>query len=204
MKLTALEIKQQKFERSIRGYDISEVNAFLGVVASEYEHLVGKNRELENEIQQMRDKLKHYEKVEEALHETLQTAKESAEQRLNGAKQEAKNRIEKAEMEAERIVREAQQQRQQIRQSILSLLDRREEIIRGISSYLDLARESLDSFSRDEAALFSLPKEENSTIRKSAGRNGDSNKIKSNHQTEKEKNTVPGVEDIDDILDEIE
>ncbi len=204
MKLTALEIKQQKFERSIRGYDISEVNAFLGVVASEWEHLVGKNRELENEIQQMRDKLKHYERVEEALHETLQTAKESAEQRLSGAKSEAKNRIEKAEMEAERIVREAQQQRQQMRQGILGLLDRREEIIRGISSYLDLAKESLDSFSRDEAAMFSLPKEEESPVLKRFEQNGESRNNNHNHQAEKNKNTVPGVEDIDDILDEIE
>lgn len=200
MKLTALEIKQQKFERSIRGYDISEVNAFLGVVASEWEHLVGKNRELENEIQQMRDKLKHYERVEEALHETLQTAKESAEQRLSGAKSEAKNRIEKAEMEAERIVREAQQQRQQIRQGILGLLDRREEIIRGIGSYLDLARESLDSFSKDEAAMFTLPKEEESPVLKIQSQNGES----TNHhapQKETSKNTVPDVDNIDDILD---
>lgn len=203
MKLTALEIKQQKFERAIRGYDISEVNAFLGVIASEWEHLVGKNRELDSEIQVLNDKLKHYERVEEALHETLQTAKESADQKLSNAKKDAENIIEKAEMEAKAIVREAQQQRQQIRQSILNLLDRREEIIRGMGSYLDMARESLDSFSRDEATLFTLPKEAEPLRQQNSSANG---KIMAEPQKESERETpsTPGLNDIDNILDEIE
>ena len=60
MKLTALEIKQQNFEKALRGYDVGEVTAFLNVIASEWEHMVGRNRELEREIEQLREKLKHY------------------------------------------------------------------------------------------------------------------------------------------------
>ncbi len=156
MKLTALEIKQQNFEKALRGYDVGEVTAFLNVIASEWEHMVGRNRELEREIEQFREKLKHYEKVEEALHETLQAAKESSEQRLSAAKKEAQNRIMKAEMEAEQIVRDAAQQRHQIRQDIIGMLNRREEILRGMRSYLDLARESLGAFSRDEAGIYAF------------------------------------------------
>jgi cell division initiation protein len=156
MKLTALEIKQQNFEKSLRGYDIGEVTAFLNVIASEWEHLVGRNRDLEREIDQFKEKLKHYEKVEEALHETLQAAKESSEQRLSTAKKEAQNRIMKAEMEAEQIVRDATQQRHQIRQEILGMLNRREEILRGMKSYLDLAQESLNSFARDDSGTYTL------------------------------------------------
>ncbi len=63
-------------------------------------------------------------------------------------------------MESDAIVREANQKRQQIRQSILRLLDRREEIIGGMKSYLEMAQESLQHFSRDDASLFSLPKED--------------------------------------------
>jgi len=157
MKLTALEIKQQEFDKSFRGYDKAEVQAFLNLVSNEWEHLVTKNRELEDRIDELEEKLKHYERVEEALHETLQTAKESAEQKLTGARKDARNKIEKAEMEAESIIREATQQRQQVRQSIIRLLDRRKEIIGGIRSYLEMAQESLEQFSKDEAALFDLP-----------------------------------------------
>ena len=89
MKLSALEIKQQTFAKSMRGYDVAEVQSFLNVVSSEWEHLANKCREQEYEIRRLTEKLEHYQKVEEALHETLQTAKESAQQRIDSSKQEA-------------------------------------------------------------------------------------------------------------------
>lgn len=202
MKLTALEIKQQKFEKSLRGYDTAEVHAFLDLVSNEWEHLVTKNKELQKQLDQMEEKIKHYERVEEALHETLQTAKESAEQKLSGARKDARNKIEKAEMEAESIIREATQQRQQIRQSILRLLDRRKEIIGGIRSYLELARESLDQFSKDEAQLFKIPKAEDDLTpdfsdKKSTTQN-------TPHAEETSQPVPPGAEDLDDLIDDMD
>ncbi len=205
MKLTALEIKQQSFEKSLRGYNKDEVQAFLNLVSNEWEHLVAKNRELEQKIDNLEEKLKHYERVEEALHETLQTAKESAEQKLSGARKDARNKIEKAEMEAETIVREAQQQRQQIRQSILRLLDRRKEIIGGIRSYLELAQESLDQFSKDEAALFDIPKEDegfNAQFKTQLQNRAEASST--NDEEEESQSLPPGAEDVDDLIDELD
>lgn len=208
MKLTALEIKQQEFEKSLRGYDKDEVQAFLNLMSNEWEHLVGKNRELEKRIDELEEKLKHYERVEEALHETLQTAKESAEQKLTGARKDARNKIEKAEMEAESIIREATQQRQQVRQSIIRLLDRRKEIISGIRSYLEMAQESLEQFSKDEAALFELPADddqysdklkEQTERRRKALLDDDENKLDDDAQA-----MPPGTEDIDELIDELD
>jgi cell division initiation protein len=206
MKLTALEIKQQQFEKSLRGYDTAEVHAYLNLIASEWEHMVGKMRELENQIDKMDDKLKHYERVEEALHETLQTAKDSAEQKLTGAKKESRNIIEKAEMEADSIVREAHQQRQQIRQSILRLLDRREEIISGIKSYLDIASDSLSQFSKDEASLFRLPKEPELEETESEKRlSAERKKFEFDESDENETSSTSKVpQSLDDILDELD
>lgn len=208
MKLTALEIKQQTFDKALRGYDPAEVQAFLNLVASEWEHLISKNNELEEQIEKLNEKLKHYERVEEALHETLQTAKDSAEQKLGGAKRESQNIIEKAEMEANSIIREANQQRQQIRQSIIRLLDRRKEIIGGIRSYLEIAQESIQQFSKDEASLFSLPKEDDSDF-ESAESAVDLSFTKKRKKSEvkeekKEPPMPPGSEEMDDILDELD
>jgi len=204
MKLTALEIKQQSFEKSLRGYDTAEVHAFLNLVANEWEHMVGKIRELEDQIDKMNEKLKHYERVEQALHETLQTAKDSADQKLSGARQESKNIIEKAEMEADSIIREASQQRQQIRQSILRLIDRRKEIVGGIRSYLELAQESLQQFGKDEASIFSLPKEEE--YERSEDRNSNENDFYGTPQKKESSENIitPGTENMDDILDDID
>lgn len=206
MKLTALEIKQQNFEKSLRGYDKAEVQAFLNLMSNEWEHLVAKNRELEKKIENLEEKLKHYERVEEALHETLQTAKESAEQKLSGARKDARNKIEKAEMEADTIVREANQQRQQIRQSILRLLDRRKEIIGGIRSYLELAQESLEQFAKDEAALFDLPKGEDEDLEPQfkSQINNRTSAPTAEEPNQDSQNLPPGTEDVDDLIDELD
>lgn len=192
MKLTALEIKQQKFEKSLRGYDVNEVNAFLNMMSMEWENLVTRQRDMERDLAQMKDKLKHYERVESALHETLQAAKESAEQRLNSAKNEAKSRIEKAEMEAESILRDSQQQRQSVRQDILRLLERRDEIVRGIKSYLDMATESVNTFARDDASVYSIPKE-----------TGDPTPSKPKSKAKAVETPQHGADDIDAIIDDL-
>ena len=213
MKLTALEIKQQTFERSFRGYDVAEVNAFLSIVSNEWENLVSRNKELERETAQLKEKLDHYQRVEEALHETLQTAKESAEQRVDGARKEARSKIEKAEMEAESMLREARQQRQQVRQSILRLLDRREEIIRGIRSYLELAQESLSQFSKDETGTFSLPSDEKQEKPTDLEQRIQAHKITGGEEDaggevesppRPRQSIAPGAEDVDEIIDELD
>ena len=207
MKLTALEIKQQKFERALRGYDIGEVTAFLNVMATEWEHLVGKNRELETTIMRLQERLQHYERVESALHETLQTAKDSATQRIDNAKKEARSRIEKAEMEAENSLREARQERQQIRQSVMRLVDRRDEIIRGIRSYLDMAGESLNAFNRDDSGLYALPRDEydqsDAASKRRIEKKAESDSLKHKLRND-DSSIVPGMDDVDSIIDQLD
>lgn len=215
MKLTALEIKQQKFEKSLRGYDTAEVQAFLNLMSNEWEHMVGKNRELQKKIDEMQEKLKHYERVEEALHETLQAAKESAETKLDGARREAENKIEKAEMQAESIIREAKQERQQVRQSIKRLLDRRKEIIGGIRSYLEVAQESVEEFEQDKARRFDEPETE-PALTTEAATEANQKQDTSGHKPDSSKKpsvtasaanapiSPPGTEDIDDLVDDLE
>lgn len=204
MKLTALEIKQQQFEKSLRGYDPAEVQSYLNLLATEWEHMAGKIRELENQLDKLNDKLKHYERVEEALHETLQTAKSSAEEKLSAARKEAKNIVEKAELQAETIFQEAHRERWKIRQQTLQIVEKREEMLRSLSSFLDNSVKSLNQFSDDKQSLFSVPDlEEEPATHKSL-----SKRKKQTKRDEQEDLTpetgIPGSDKIDDILDEIE
>jgi len=201
MKLTALEIKQQQFEKSLRGYDPAEVQSYLNLVANEWEHMVGKIRELENQVDKMNSKLQHYERVEEALHETLQTAKSSAEEKLSGAKKEANIILEKAEMEAETIIKDANQQRRETRQSIIQLIDKRDEMIRSMKSFLENTRESLDQFGKDERSLFSVPEQQEPDLSKKSEKSKAT--PTTNVQTE-DSDEIPGSEKIDDIIDELD
>lgn len=205
MKLTALDIKQQKFEKTLRGYDPAEVQSYLDLIANEWEQLVGKVRELETEVDKMNDKLKHYEKVEAALHETLQTAKSSAEEKLTGARKEAKVIIEKAELEADTLIKEASQQRQEIRHSILRLIDRRNEMINTMGSYLELAQDSLKNFSKDDSSLFSVPKEAQFTQKMEDDMTTENKPKKSELSSSSSKDSILfGGKNLDDVIDDID
>ncbi len=205
MKLSALDIKQQEFEKSLRGYDPAEVDSYLNLIANEWENMVGKVRELQTEVDKLNDKLKHYEKVEEALHETLQTAKTSAEQKLSSASQEAKNIVDKAEMEADSIVKSANSQRQEIRQSILRLIDRRNEMINTLKSYLDTTQNSLDTFSRDDSSLFTVPKREISEQVDESDMTDSGKPKKTGKDSSSDQDSILyGNKNIDDIIDDID
>ncbi len=197
MKLTALEIKQQQFEKALRGYDTAEVHSFLNLIASEWEHLTGKIRELESQVDKMNDKLKHYERVEEALHETLHTAKNSAEERLAGARKEAENIRKEAEIEAESIIQDAYAQRREMRQHIIQLIDKRNEIVRSISSYLDNSKKGLEQFSTQDEALFTVP-----DLPEKPAQNSKPEKKAEVPEITPPK--IPGADKIDDLLDDID
>lgn len=201
MKFTALEIKQQQFEKSLRGYDPTEVNSFLTQLSSEWEHMVGRIRELESQTDKLHDKLKHYERVEEALHETLQTAKSSAEEKLGNARKEAKNIVAKAEIDSESIVQNAEQQRRHVRRHILQLIDKRDEIVRNIQSYLDNAKAGLEQFNNQDPSLFSLPTEPEPSAYKQPS-SLDPHRKEETTSTQETK--LPESEKIDDILNDID
>lgn len=95
-----------------------------------------------------------------------------------------------------------------MRQSIIRLLDRRKEIISGIRSYLEMAQESLEQFSKDEAALFELPKDENKFSEelneKAKRRQKNLSSDKDGELDEEAQPLPPGAEDMDDIIDELD
>lgn len=154
MKLTPLEIKQHQFDKSLRGYDVGEVQSFLALVASEVEQLQQKNSELQEQVQGLNQRITHYEKVEEAIHETLQTTKESVAQKMEQARNEAKTAMDRAHMEADRMIQEAQQQRSNIRQEMIRLLERRDEMIQSFQQFLDNNMGMVEKFAANEFHIF--------------------------------------------------
>jgi cell division initiation protein len=154
MKLTPLEIKQHQFDKSLRGYDVGEVQSFLALVASEMEQLQQKNSELQEQVQGLNNRITHYEKVEEAIHETLQTTKESVAQKMEQARNEAKTVMDRAHMEADRMIQEAQQQRSNIRQEMIRLLERRDEMIQSFQQFLENNMGMVEKFAANEFHIF--------------------------------------------------
>jgi len=107
MPLTPLDIHNKEFGRRLRGYDEDEVNEFLDQVIKDYEALIRENKELQNQVLGLQEKLNHFSNIEETLSKTIIVAQEAADEVKNNAKKEAQLIIKEAEKNADRIINEA-------------------------------------------------------------------------------------------------
>ncbi len=149
MKLTPLDIRQKRFEAAFNGFRRADVEAFLELVASEFEELVKVNVALKEELSRVQLKLEQHLERERSLQETLVTAQRLSEDIKSGAKKEAEFILTQAEHQAEKIVQSAHQKLVQVVEDINELKRQRvqfESQVRGIieahSKLLEAFRQS--------------------------------------------------------------
>ncbi|MEW4370582.1 DivIVA domain-containing protein [Paenibacillus kandeliae] len=107
MPLTPLDIHNKEFSRRLRGYDEDEVNEFLDQVIKDYEGLIRENKELQNQLLGVQERLDHFANLEETLSKTIIVAQEAADEVKNNAKKEAQLIIKESEKNADRIINES-------------------------------------------------------------------------------------------------
>lgn len=107
MALTPIDIHNKEFTRVFRGYDEDEVNSFLEQIIKEFEIIIREKKNLEEQLAAMKEKLGHFNTIEETLNKSIIVAQEAAEEVKNNAQKEAKLIIREAEKNADRIVNEA-------------------------------------------------------------------------------------------------
>ncbi|MFD2760524.1 DivIVA domain-containing protein [Lentibacillus juripiscarius] len=107
MSLSPLDIHNKEFTRSFRGYDEDEVNEFLDQVIKDYEMTIREKKELQEQVEQLNEKLGHFTNIESTLNNSILIAQETAEELKGNAQKESKLIIKEAEKNADRIVNEA-------------------------------------------------------------------------------------------------
>jgi len=150
MKLTPLDIRKQEFKRVLRGLDPEEVEAFLIMVADEFEVLIREKNQLNDELIKLRTQLRDYQKVETSLRDTLMKAQNTMEDSRANSKREAEIIIHEAELQADNIVKEAREELFSIRHEISLLKSQRDAISNRLRHLLKSQLEMLDVMDTDE------------------------------------------------------
>lgn len=107
MPLTPLDIHNKEFSRRLRGYDEDEVNEFLDQIIKDYESVIRENKDLQNQLLTVQEKLDHFANIEESLSKTIIVAQEAADEVRTNAKKEAQLILKEAEKNADRIINES-------------------------------------------------------------------------------------------------
>ncbi|GAA3403981.1 DivIVA domain-containing protein [Paenibacillus hodogayensis] len=107
MPLTPLDIHNKEFGRRLRGYNEDEVNEFLDQVIKDFEIYLRENKDLQNQVASLQERLDHFANIEETLSKTIIVAQEAADEVRSNAKKEAQLIIKEAEKNADRIINES-------------------------------------------------------------------------------------------------
>ena len=137
MKLSPLLIKRQEFEKSMRGYNIDEVQAFLEKVASEMEELINENEALEKEVERLNIKVSEVQVIEKNLQDTLIKAQENSTKTLESAKNQTSLLIKEAENKAAQILEKANKNAEEIRNAVMSLREEKNLIIARLKAIVN-------------------------------------------------------------------
>ena len=103
MKISPLDVSSQMFKVKFRGFDTTEVDNFLRLVADELEDQTRENRLLKGKVAEMEAIVAEYKDEEAArLRETEET-QQRCEEMIAKAQENANEMLENARVEAERL-----------------------------------------------------------------------------------------------------
>jgi len=160
MRITPMDIEQQEFTRSFRGYNEEEVDDFLDKIVKDYEELINENVRLNEEIEKMQEKLKEFGEIEESLRHALLDARKSEEEMKGRVENEAKVIIEKAKMEAKALKQQVFESEDLVKNEIDSLRRYKFVFKEKFKSMLNLYLKMLESEEFEEKGNYKIEEDE--------------------------------------------
>jgi cell division initiation protein len=156
---TPFEIRKKDFQKVMRGYDQTEVRAFLSEVAIALEQLQAKCEEAARKTATLETQMKEYQSIEKILHETLAQAKETGERSVEKARSEAASIVRDAEAKASDILNASRGELTALKEQIIVLRAKRDSISARLRSLLSSELDLVKTFETDEVAAGSTPGE---------------------------------------------
>ncbi len=164
MKVTPIDLRQQRFQTVMRGYDRGEVQAFMLEVADDYENALRENDRLRQDVAKLDAVLGEHRGQERNLRNTLLTAQKLADDIREQAQNEAGIIIREAEGRADLLLQKAQTRLDDVQREIDGLRMKRREVendiealVRTLTTTLEFIRDQ-DTRAREDRVLLHRPR----------------------------------------------
>jgi cell division initiation protein len=149
MHISPLDMRQQRFRSAFRGYDRTEVVAFLTEAADDYEHAMREIDRLRADHMRVEALLVEHRQRENTLRDTMLTAQRVAEDLKESAQNEAKLIIREAQGRADLLLQKAQVRLEELDRDINELRLRRRDTEGSLESAIQALYRALE-FIRDQ------------------------------------------------------
>ena len=149
MRITPMDMRQQRFRTSFRGYDRTDVVAFLTEAADDYEHAMREIDRLRGDLMRLEALLVEHRERENNLRDTLLTAQRVSGELKESAQTEAKLIVREAQGRADLLLQKAQGRLEEIDREINELKLRRRDTEGSLEASIQALYRALE-FVRDQ------------------------------------------------------
>jgi cell division initiation protein len=149
MNVSPLDLRQQRFRRTFRGFDKIEVTSFLMAVADDYEQALRETDRLRQELARLEGVLAEHREHEKSLKSTLMAAQKLSDDIKDNAEQEAKRITEDAAARSDLLLEKTQARLEDIQREIDGMKLKRKDVEVTVESTIQVLRNTLE-FVRDQ------------------------------------------------------
>jgi cell division initiation protein len=150
MRITPLDVRNHPFRRRFPGYDREEVDAFLGMVAEDYEAVMREAGSLREQTIKLEARVADLAANEAILQETLTTAQKLCEDLKRTAVKEAEVLIGEAEITAEKILAAAHRRAAKLAEDIREMQQVRTRLGAAVRAAIETHLSLLDGLAADD------------------------------------------------------
>ena len=144
--LKPLDIHNKEFKKSVRGYDMTEVDEFLDEIIVDYEQMQRELDTLRGQIASYGDNLTAYKERETTLNNTMIAAQTFADNLRKEAQEQAQATVAEAQNQARNILSEAEARINRLKDSYAFLVDKYEETKSNLLAYLKAQTEMVEEY----------------------------------------------------------
>ncbi len=136
--LTPVDIQNKQFPRSIRGYNETEVDEYMGLIVRSMEELIQVNIDTTAKLHELEEQVERYKTMEKTINDAMVLAQKTSDDMIDNAKQKAALVVERAEEDAKKIVSSANNE-------VLSVKQKHEEARAALEAFKMKFRVLLES-----------------------------------------------------------
>jgi cell division initiation protein len=149
MRITPMDMRQQRFKAAMRGYDRTDVVAFLTEAADDYEHAMREIDRLRSDLMRMEALLAEHRQRENNLRDTLLTAQRLSDELKDAAQTESKLIIREAQGRADLLLQKTQVRLEELDHDINEMKLRRRDAEGAVEATIQALYRALE-FMRDQ------------------------------------------------------
>jgi cell division initiation protein len=151
MNVSPLDLRQQRFRTSFRGFDKVEVTSLLSAAADDYEHALKETDKLKQEVARLEGMLKEQREQEASLKAMLLTAQKLGEDIKMTAEEEAKRILREAHGRSDLLLEKTQARLEDVQRETDGLRLKRRDVEASVESTIQALRNALDYVREQEA-----------------------------------------------------